>query len=98
MTLFNNLPTYPIALPKDELRLLAKLNGCEWPTNQEVDWSDRPAARRLEKRGLIKISRQKMDPVSIEPDWFAGKSPAATVALVFAADARAHQGTAHVEQ
>jgi hypothetical protein len=73
--LFDNLPQFPIALPDDELALLAKLDGCDWPTNQEVDWEDRPAARRLEKRGLIKISRQKMDPVAGEPDWFAGKLP-----------------------
>lgn len=74
--LFDSLPMFPVALPDDELALLAKLDGCDWPTNREVDWEDRPAARRLEKRGLIKISRQKMDPIAIEPDWFAGKMPA----------------------
>ncbi len=77
--LFDHLPVLPTALPDDELALLAKLNGCDWPTNQEVNWEDRPAARRLEKRGLIKISRQKMDPVACEPDWFAGKLPATAI-------------------
>jgi hypothetical protein len=77
--LFDNLPQFPIALPDDELALLAKLNGCDWPSNQEVDWQDHAAARRLEKRGLIKISRQKMDPVAIDPDWFAGKLPQAGI-------------------
>lgn len=71
--LFDNLPTFPVALPDDELALLAKLGGCDWPCNQEIDWEDRAPARRLERRGLIKISRQKMDPVAMEPDWFAGK-------------------------
>jgi len=81
VSLFASLPEYPVALPEDELRLLAKLTGCDWPTNQEVDWDDRPAARRLEKRGLIKISRQKMDPVAVEPDWFAGKLPVAAIRM-----------------
>lgn len=71
--LFDALPSFPVALPSDELALLASLNGCDWPSNQEIGWNDRPAARRLEKRGLIKISRQKMDPVAVDPDWFAGK-------------------------
>jgi hypothetical protein len=79
VSLFPDLPAFPVALPDDELRLLARLRGCEWPDNQEVDQSDHAAARRLEKRGLIKISRQKMDPVSIWPDWFAGLLPTAVV-------------------
>lgn len=77
--LFTVLPILPASLPYDELALLAKLRGCNWPTNQEVDWEDRAAARRLEKRGLIKISRQKMDPVALEPEWFAGKLPSAGI-------------------
>lgn len=80
--LFDDLPTFPVALPADELALLAKLNGCDWPSNQEVDWDDRPAARRLEKRGLIKIERQKMDPVAVGPEWFAGKLPEAKIQAV----------------
>ena len=77
--LFDGLPEFPPAIPDDELALLARLEGCDWPTNQEVDWNDRPAARRLERRGLIKISRQRMDPVAIDPEWFAGKLPAAGI-------------------
>lgn len=77
--LFDDLPIFPTALPDDELALLRKLDGCDWPTEQEVDWEDRAAARRLEKRGLIKISRQKMDPIATEPEWFAGKLPTAHV-------------------
>lgn len=73
MTLFDALPTFPVALPDDELSLLAKLRGCDWPTNQEVDWDDHAAARRLEKRGLIRIGREKNDPVASYPTWYAGK-------------------------
>lgn len=82
LTLFADLPTFPAAIPSDELALLAKLDGCDWPTNQEVVWEDRAAAQRLAKRGLIKISRQKMDPIAIGPDWFAGKLPAAGIRAV----------------
>lgn len=73
-TLFDNLPVFPVALPDDELRLLARLP--EWTTTTEVDDEEQPAARRLEKRGLIKIQRHKMDPIAIRPTWFAGKLPA----------------------
>jgi len=79
MMLFDALPEYPAALPDDEMALLGKLRGCEWPTNQEVDWQDRPAARRLERRGLIKIGRTKDDPVAIDPTWYAGKLPASSI-------------------
>lgn len=77
--LFADLPVFPVALPADELSLLAKLEGCDWPTNQEIDWDERPAARRLEARGLIKITRQKMDPIATDPDWFAGRLPSAHI-------------------
>ena len=77
--LFDCLPEFPVALPPDELALLAKLDGCDWPTNQEVGWEYIPAARRLEKRGLIKITRQKIDPIAIEPAWFAGKLPTSVI-------------------
>lgn len=87
--LFSDLPTFPVALPDDELVLLAKLDGCEWPTNQEIDWRERSAARRLEKRGLVKISRQKMDPVAIDPEWFVGKLPAAGIRSLSTKDGRA---------
>ena len=72
--LFEALPEFPVSLPDDELSLLARLNGCDWPTNQEIDWRDYPAARRLEKRGLIKIARQKDDPVAHYPTWYAGRT------------------------
>lgn len=79
--LFVDLPQFPAALPDDELALLAKMEGCDWPTHQEIDWEDRAPARRLEQRGLIKISRQKMDPVACEPDWFAGKLPSSAIRI-----------------
>lgn len=74
--LFAELSVFPVSLSDNELKLLAMLEGCDWPTNTEIDRHDWPAAKGLEKRGLIKISRQKMDPVAIEPEWFAGKLPA----------------------
>lgn len=75
--LFDRLPEYPPALPDDELKLLADLP--EWPTEQEVDDVDHGTARRLERKGLIKISRQLLDPAGSMRTWFAGKLPAALV-------------------
>jgi hypothetical protein len=64
-------------LSDDELRMLARLP--EWPTNMQIEEEDHPTARHLEKLGLIKVSRQRMDPVAHWPDWFAGKLPAASL-------------------
>lgn len=79
-TLFESLPEFPVALPEDELRLLAILP--DWDTTQEIPDEDHAAARRLEKRGLIKIQREKMDPIAIMPTWFGGKLPAASLQAV----------------
>jgi|688.fasta_scaffold1830030_1 hypothetical protein len=77
--LFDALPVFPVALPDDELSLLAKLKGCDWPTNQALEWGEHAAARRLESRGLLKISRQKDDPIASYPTWYAGKTPTAAL-------------------
>lgn len=69
--LFAELPEFPPALSDDEQRMLNDLP--DWPTMQEVYAADYPTARRLERRKLIKISRHKLDPIAIEPTWFAGK-------------------------
>lgn len=75
--LFESLPEFPPALPDADLSLMASLP--KWPTEREVNEDDHPAARRLERQGLIKISRQKMDPCADRPTWFAGRTPAATL-------------------
>jgi hypothetical protein len=75
--LFEALPIFPVALPNDELRILAWLS--EWPTTVQLQEDQHAAARRLERRGLIKISREKSDPVQHWPDWYAGKLPAAAL-------------------
>ena len=80
--LFDELPVFQVALPEDELALLAKLNGCDWPTNQALEWEEHAAARRLEGRGLLKISRQKDDPIASYPTWYAGKTPTAAIRAV----------------
>lgn len=72
--LFRSLPEFPPALPNDDLRLLAVLP--DWDTTQEVPEEQHAAAGRLERRGLIKISREKMDPIAMRPTWFAGRLPA----------------------
>lgn len=74
MELFKNLPEFPPALPDDELRLLAWLP--EWPTTIDLDESDHAACRRLEKKGLVKVRRLKLDPIAVYPTWGAGKLPA----------------------
>jgi hypothetical protein len=77
--LFDDLPVFPAALPDDELRLLADLEGCEWPAQQEIDESRHGPARRLEDTGLVRISCQKDDPVATRPTWYAGRPPAASI-------------------
>lgn len=81
--LFENLPVFPTGLPDDELRLLATLPeyGVDrWVT--EVDEADHAACRRLERRGLVKVQREKTDPIAMRPTWFAGKLPAAGIKAV----------------
>lgn len=79
MNLFDDLPKFPVALPADELALLATLRGCDWPSYQEIGDEAHAAARRLEARGLIKITRQKDDPVAHYPTWYVGRLPAAGI-------------------
>lgn len=80
MSLFNNLPEFPVALPDDELRLLSRLP--EYERVQEVAEEDHAACRRLERRGLVKVQREKSDPVAMRPTWYAGKLPAASIKAV----------------
>jgi hypothetical protein len=73
--LFGSLPVHPPALPADELQLLESLPG--WDTVAEIDQADEAVARRLERRGLIRIERAKDDPIASRPTMYAGKLPAA---------------------
>jgi hypothetical protein len=70
-SLFGDLPVFPAALPQDEMALLASLPT--WDTVEEVRQENEAAARRLEKRGLIKIHRWKDDPIAIRPTMYAGR-------------------------
>ena len=72
--LFSGLPSFPPALPDDELALLARLPL--YGSDQRVTAvavEDEAACRRLEKRGLVKVHRWKEDPISIRPTMFAGR-------------------------
>jgi hypothetical protein len=82
MSLFGDLPEFPPSLPDDELRLLAALP--EWTTTQEIADDDHARARRLERRGLIKIERHRTDPIAVRPTWYGGKLPAAMMRSVTA--------------
>lgn len=75
--LFQDLPRFPVALPDDELRLLATLPDYDPITQEvmEIDQDDEAAARRLEKRGLIKVHRWKDDPIAIRLTMYAGRLP-----------------------
>lgn len=75
--LFDSLPMFPVALPDDGLRVLNWLPV--WPTTAELPMEYNGIARRLERLGLIKVKRYKMDPCAIMPTWFAGSLPAATL-------------------
>ncbi len=69
--LFDHLPRFPPALPDDELDLLRRIPI--WPTYQLIDRDDDyQTARRLERKGLIKISRS-------EGLYWVGKLEQATV-------------------
>lgn len=83
MSLFDNLPQFPSALPDEDLALLGSLPL--WPTEREVTDDSHAIAARLERKGLIKISRQKMDPAAHRPTWFAGRLPSSMVRLSSAA-------------
>lgn len=76
-TFFEQLPQFPVALPDDELKLLARLP--EWDTVAEIDEEEEAAVRRLERRGLVKIHRWKDDEMSIRPTLWAGKLPTAAL-------------------
>jgi hypothetical protein len=75
--LFSDLPSFPPALPDDELQFLAKLPL--WDSAMRLDDEEHAIARRLEKRGLIKISRSKDDPCASRSTWWAGKLPTAAL-------------------
>lgn len=79
MTLFDAPPQFPPALPDDELRLLASLP--DYDTVRELAPEEAAAARRLERRGLVKLHRWKDDPIAIRPILYAGRLPTSRVAL-----------------
>jgi len=70
--LFGNLPEFPPAMPDDELKLLGRLP--DWPTIMEVEEDEHAPCRRLANKGLVKISRQKDDPIAMRPTWYAGRT------------------------
>lgn len=70
MSLFAELPEQLAPLPSDELRLLHALPTLEG--RQALDESDWLVARRLERRGLVKISRDC-------GMWWAGKTRTAVL-------------------
>lgn len=69
--LFGGLPSFPVPLPQLALRLLSRLP--EWPDTQEVEPVDWPEMNLLARRGLIRIERQKTDPVAVYATPFAGR-------------------------
>lgn len=56
-------------LPQDECAMLANLPA--YPTVEEVQIH--AVARRLERRGLIKIHRERDDPIAARQTWYAGR-------------------------
>lgn len=72
--LFDTLPQFPPALPDEDLAFLRGLSPGpgEWDL---LDWNEWAVARRLERRGLVKIS-------GCEGDLWAQKTAAATLRLL----------------
>lgn len=75
--MFPGAPQFPPKLPDDELRVLRYLP--DWDTVTEIHEGDAAAARRLEKRGLVKLRRWKDDPIQYMPTLYGGKMPASGV-------------------
>lgn len=71
--LFDQLPQFPPALPDEDLAFLQGLSPgpSEWDLLDSNKWA---AAKRLERRGLVKISM-------CEGDMWAQKTPAASLRL-----------------
>jgi hypothetical protein len=72
--LFDSLPQFPPALPDDELACLNRTTAQppgEWDL---LDWEEWKVAQRLERRGLLKISR-------CDGELWAQRTPAATLRL-----------------
>ncbi|HEY1605603.1 MAG TPA: hypothetical protein VGF77_08380 [Allosphingosinicella sp.] len=72
--LFDELPSFDLPLPQDELKLLAALpdygdNHCV----QQVPDDQEACCRRLAARGLVKLHRWKDDPIAIRPTMYAGR-------------------------
>lgn len=78
--LFDRLPIFPPALPDADLDLLAQLPI--WPTTMGIFRDeDRTIVGRLERRGLVKVSRQLSDPCGTYREWWVGKLPEAGLRL-----------------
>lgn len=72
--LFNDLPSFTVPLGQDELRLLAELP--DYDSHQSVravSGKDELVARRLARRGLVKLHQWKDDPISIRATVYAGR-------------------------
>lgn len=72
--LFPDLPEFQVPLTDDEQRLLDRLP--HWDTVGEIDQQDEAIARRLEKLGLVKITRWVADPAGTIRTMGAGRLPA----------------------
>ena len=73
ISLFGDLPDDPAPLPSSDAGLLASLPI--YPETVALDDWDEASARRLERRGVIKIHREKSDPIAHRPTWYAGRLP-----------------------
>ena len=71
--LFIGLPDDPAPLPRDEAALLADLPI--YPMTQAVDQRDEATCRRLERRRLVRVHREKDDPIAIRPTFYVGRLP-----------------------
>ena len=66
----------PAPLPPAEAALLGALPlyGADQRV-REIDRSDEAACRGLERRGLVKVHRWKLDPLDMRPTMHAGRLP-----------------------
>jgi hypothetical protein len=71
--LFPDLSDDPAPLDPDAAALLAALPVYPW--TQEVLPEQEAACRRLEKRGRVRVTREKSDPIATRPTWYAGRVP-----------------------
>ena len=77
--LFADLPVQRAPLDADAIAFLRGLPV--WDTVQEISDEQQALCRILERRGAVRVNREKTDPIQTEPSWSAGLTEAGVAEL-----------------